>query len=130
MLTKVLLLSLLISTLFHGSDSNADCDKRGDHSACGIGCTGTPPCKGRRCGNVDNMCYCDCDDDYTCKTTELGYTWNKGIKLANGSYALNGTKGDGNEYACSKKFNTDGIFFIKNVILILHDLTFYMIYLV
>jgi hypothetical protein len=84
-------------------------------SACGTGCTGTPSCDGRRCGNVDNMCYCDCDDSYTCKTTELGYTWNGGIRLANGSYALNGTRGDGREYSCSLEFNPNGIIFIKNM---------------
>jgi hypothetical protein len=98
--SKVLLLSLLIFALFHGSDSNADCVKRA-YSACGTGCTGTPSCNTKRCGNVDNMCYCDCGAEYTCKTSELGYTWNGGIKLANGSYALNGTKGDGKEYKCN-----------------------------
>ena len=101
--SKFLLLSLLFFAIFDGSDSNNDCDKRHGNSACGTGCTGTPGCGGgRRCGNVDDMCYCDCgDDDYTCKTTELGYKWNGGIKLANGSYALNGTKGDGRHYDCS-----------------------------
>ncbi len=117
MFSKVLLLSLLIFALFHGSDSNAGCVKKGNSvkSACGTGCTGTPSCDGRRCGNVDNMCYCDCDDSYTCKTTELGYKWNGGIRLANGSYALNGTKGDGKEYSCSLEFNPNGIIFIKNM---------------
>ncbi len=47
------------------------------------------------------MCNCDCGDNYTCKTSELGYKWNGGIKLANGSYALNGTRGDGKEYVCN-----------------------------
>ena len=107
MYSKFLLLSLLIFALFNGSDSNADCVKK-DGSACGTGCTGTPACDGKKCGNVDNMCYCDCGDE-TCKTTELGYKWNKGIKLANGSYALNGTKGDGNQYVCSKESNDNGI---------------------
>jgi hypothetical protein len=91
MLSKVLLLSLLIFALFHGSDSNERCIKVGN-SACETGCTGTPLCYGKTCGNVDNMCYCDCDDSYTCKTTELGYKWNKG--------ARNGTKGDGKECKC------------------------------
>ena len=82
MYSKVLLLSLLISVLFYGSDSNADCSKRGitsvNKAACGTGCTGTPSYAGKRCGNVDNMCYCDCDvARIKCKTTELGYTWNK-----------------------------------------------------
>ncbi len=112
--SKVLLLSLLIFGLFHGSDSNAGCSKRGGgnfKSDCGTACTGTPSCDGKRCGNVDNMCYCDCDDDYKCKTTELGSKWNGGIKLANGSYALNGTKGDGKEYSCSPESNPNGIIF-------------------
>ncbi len=73
----------LIFGLFHGNYSNEGCTKVGD-SDCGNACTGTPACDGRRCGNVDNMCYCHCGS-YTCKPTELGYTWNKGIKLANGS---------------------------------------------
>jgi len=47
------------------------------------------------------MCYCNCDKQPGhCKTTELGYKWNGGAKLANGSYALNGTKGDGKGYDC------------------------------
>jgi hypothetical protein len=102
MYSKVLLLSLLIFALFHGSDSNPNCKKK-DGSACGTGCTGTPGCGGQKCGNVDNMCYCDCNDGHTCKTSELGYKWNGGIKLANGSYALNGTKGDHYQYICSKE---------------------------
>jgi len=114
--SKVLWLSLLFFALFHGSDSSADCDKRYG-TACGTGCTGTPPCDSRRCGNVDNMCYCDCGDNYTCKTTELGSKWNGGIKLANGSYALNGTKGDGKEYVCSPESNPNGIIFIKNIMI-------------
>jgi len=82
------------------------CIKDGN-SDCGTGCTGTPSCNGKKCGNVDNMCYCDCNDDEVCKTTDLGYTWNKGIKLANGSYALNGTKGDGKQYKCSDESSND-----------------------
>ena len=49
------------------------------------------------------MCYCDCSNgklSAKCKTSDLGYKWNGGIKLANGSYALNGTKGDGKAYVC------------------------------
>ena len=68
---------------------------------CGIGCTGTPACGGRKCGNVHDMCYCLCTyDDGYCRPTAKGYKWNKGVQLANGSYALNGTKGDGKEYNC------------------------------
>ena len=37
---------------------------------------------------------------FECKTTALGYKWNSGAKLSNGSYAFNGTKGDGKEYKC------------------------------
>ncbi len=113
MYSKFLLLSLLIFALFHGSNSNADCVKK-DNSACGTGCTGTPACNGKKCGNVDNMCYCDCGDE-VCKTTDLGYKWNNGIKLKNGSYALNGTKGDHKEYACSTEFNPDGIFLLLKI---------------
>ncbi len=73
----------------------------GDRYACGDDCTGTPPCGGLTCGNVDDMCFCDCRYyPEKCSTTEKGYKWNKGVKLANGSYALNGTKGDGKEYKC------------------------------
>ena len=104
--SKFLLLSLLIFALFNGSDSNEDCNKEGD-SACGTGCTGTPPCNGRRCGNVDNMCYCRCSDKL-CRPTALGYKWNDGILLKNGSYALNGTKGDGREYVCFKTSGSSG----------------------
>ncbi len=55
----------------------------------------------KHCGNINGMCYRRCSDyDGTCETTDLGYKWNGGIKLANGSYALNGTKGDGKQYVC------------------------------
>ena len=102
--SNYLLLALLFFTLFLRGSSNENCNKKTEgalHWACGRGCTGTPSCGFIKCGNVDNMCFCDCDgDNFECKTTELGYTWNGGIKLANGSYALNGTKGDGKEYKC------------------------------
>ena len=58
-------------------------------------------CDGKTCGNIDDMCYCDCKQSYTCMTTELCYKWNNGMKLANGSYALNGTKGDDKQHNCS-----------------------------
>ncbi len=101
--SKCLLLSLLVFTIvFHQCSSSDTCwiDKSKDN--CGTGCTGKPTCDGRICGNVDNMCYCDCNDK-KCKTPELGYKWNHGAQLKNGSYALNGTKGDGGEYVCSKE---------------------------
>ena len=72
----------------------------GFHFACGTGCTGTPSCGYKTCGNVDNMCYCDCTNGEECQTTALGYKWNNGKKLANGSYALDGKKGDFKEYQC------------------------------
>ncbi len=100
--SKCLLLSLIIFALISKSFSNENCQKghkRGLPYACGTGCTGTPSCVKHTCGNVYNMCYCECGT-YECKTSDLGYTWNHGIKLANGSYALNGTKGDGGEYKC------------------------------
>jgi hypothetical protein len=40
------------------------------------------------------MCYCDrYGAQIKCKTTDLGYKWNDGIKLANGSYAIRWHKG-------------------------------------
>ena len=102
---KTLLFTLLIVTI--AVKSNAKCQKEKKRyillknpSACGEDCTGTPACDGKKCGNVDDVCYCDCDDDYKCKTTSLGYKWNSGAKLSNGSYAFNGTKGDGKHYKC------------------------------
>jgi hypothetical protein len=77
---------------------------------CGKGCTGTPTCGYFYCGNKDDMCYCDCTIDNekeynkvtrsSCKQTDKGWKWNNGIKNSDGSYALNGTKGDGKEYDC------------------------------
>ena len=98
---KFFLLSLLFFPLIiYGSYSDNFCEiiDHGD-SYCGRNCTGTPPCNGITCGNVANMCFCDCNS-YECKTTDLGYKWNNGKKLANGSYALNGTMGDGKQYKC------------------------------
>ena len=104
MYSKILLLTLLCFTLFCQSYSNEDCDKRTIKTkkyACGTGCTGTPSCGGTECGNVDNMCYCFCHKDGGfCLTSDLGYKWNKGIRKKDGSYALNGTMGDGKEYKC------------------------------
>jgi hypothetical protein len=108
MCTKFLLLSLLFFALFYRSYSEDNCVKfypvQGNYD-CGTGCTGTPACGGKKCGNVDNMCFCECDEYVVevtgnCKTTDLGYKWNGGIKFDNGSYALNGTKGDGKAYEC------------------------------
>jgi hypothetical protein len=111
MYLKFYLFSLVLFALFLQrfciiSTSPDDCKKRtfGKDYACGAGCTGTPPCGKNKCGNVDDMCYCDCSSislvDAKCVTSELGYKWNGGVKLANGSYALNGTKGDGKAYKC------------------------------
>ena len=103
--SKFFLLALVIFTLFLRSNSDEECRKASDidgNYACGEGCTGTPSCGKKKCGNVDNMCYCDCGVNFNpkCKTSELGYKWNGGIKLANGAYALNGTKSDGKYYRC------------------------------
>ena len=109
--SKLFLLSLLFVSLFLRSSSNEDCDKKTILTAfgyvlkyaCGTGCTGTPSCGDKTCGHVADMCYCDCEDgkdEADCKTTELGYKWNHGALMANGSYALNGTKGDGGGYKC------------------------------
>ena len=99
-----LLTFFLIFSFLNQSSSSENCLKyilNGSKFACGTGCTGTPSCGEIKCGNVDNMCYCDCGLGVGhCRTTDLGYKWNNGIKLANGSYALNGTKGDGKQYKC------------------------------
>ena len=97
--SKFLLLSFLFFTLIFGTDS---CYKDAAGNNCGSDCTGRPQCSRRfdiTCGNVDDMCYCDCNS-YKCKTTDLGNKWNNGVKLANGSFALNGTAGDGKYYRC------------------------------
>ncbi len=103
MLSKTFLfLALLMGTFV--VKSNAFCNKISwfnGNSACGEDCTGRPGCAGRKCGNIDNVCYCDCSDGYTCKPTELGYKWNNGAKLSNGSYAFNGHWGDGKHYDCA-----------------------------
>ncbi len=103
MFAILFVLSMLLTNLAVVQNSDG-CQAR-NHSYCGPDCTGTPSCNGRTCGNVDNMCYCDCEGapgemSFTCRTTELGYKWNGGIKLKSGSYALNGTKGDGRQYKC------------------------------
>ena len=103
MLSKTLLFTLLIGTFVVKSNGSEGCVKKKDwHSACGEGCTGTPACFYKKCGNVDNVCYCSCDGEwFKCKTSALGYKWNSGAKLSNGSYAFNGTKGDGKHYICA-----------------------------
>ena len=73
----------------------------------GTGCTGTPPCGTHKCGNLDDMCYCDCDVPMKCKTTDLGYKWNDGIKMVNDSYALSDTK-------CEILFNLSTIYCRRN----------------
>jgi len=103
--SKFLLLSLLVFALFHRS---LGCIKTSDdfgiyNYACGDDCKGTPSCGKTKCGNVDDMCYCECKgvlDRSICKTSELGYKWNDGKLKKDGSYALNGTKGDGRAYEC------------------------------
>jgi len=102
--SKLLLLALLFFS--HVFQSKAFCVKEtmGIYKYnCGEDCTGTPGCGEHDCGDVSNMCYCDCGDNIAtakCEQTHDGWKWNDGIKLANGSYALNGTKGDGKEYKC------------------------------
>ncbi len=69
------------------------------HYACGELCRGTPQCGKTRCGNVNDMCYCECKffrDQSFCKTSELGYKWNGG-KLKKDQ---NGKMGDGRAYKC------------------------------
>jgi hypothetical protein len=69
---------------------------------CGVDCGGRPQCGPHICGNVADMCYCDCEGSTgKCKPTESGWLWNGGIKNADGTYALNGTKGDGKNYKCT-----------------------------
>jgi len=95
-----MLVSLLIFTLFLQCNSSDDCYRSGA-ALCGTGCSGTPSCGvGVKCGNIPDMCYCSCSGGLGCKTTALGYKWNHGAKLENGSYALNGTYGDGRQYVC------------------------------
>lgn len=106
--SSLLTLSFLVMVSFMVVESadNGTCYNDGN-AWCGSGCKGTPKCKNHTCGNKANMCYCECADVgprmgtyYSCKTSETGYKWNGGIKNADGSYALNGTKGDGREYDC------------------------------
>ncbi len=56
---------------------------------CGAGCRGTPRCGGnKRCGNVDDVCYCDCSSGFgkfTCRPTRLGLLWNNGAKNPDGT---------------------------------------------
>jgi hypothetical protein len=99
--SKFLILALLLLPLFYQSFSYGNCDSHTYGFECGPDCKGTPSCGSKTCGNVKDMCYCNCNDlRAKCKTSELGYKWNGGIKLADGSYALNGTKGDGKNYKC------------------------------
>ncbi len=70
---------------------------------CGSGCTGRPRCGGsKRCGNIDNVCYCDCSQygQFKCRATNLGLRWNNGAKYSNGTYRFDGVVGDGNAYDC------------------------------
>ncbi len=68
---------------------------------CGEDCTGRPHCGGdKRCGNIDDVCYCDCNSLPKCKPTDLGWAWNDGATYPNGTYRFDGVKGDGKEYDC------------------------------
>ena len=70
---------------------------------CGAGCTGRPHCFGsKRCGNVDDVCYCDCSQfgKYKCRPTSKGWRWNNGAKNSDGSYRFDGEVGDGKHYDC------------------------------
>ena len=113
MCSKFLLFSILVVTFM--AQCHASCDHYDNGKGgvlkwdCGSSCTGTPSCGKKDCGNVDNMCYCSCPsfspwsgnpNNWSCQPTTLGWKWNKGIKKADGSYALNGTKGDGKHYVC------------------------------
>jgi hypothetical protein len=106
--SQLLLLSLLFFSHVFQCGSHSFCshvDAVIYKYDCGPGCNGTPGCGPHDCGDVPNMCYCDCGGsiDITkakCETTTKGYKWNDGVKNADGSYALNGTKGDGKEYKC------------------------------
>jgi hypothetical protein len=111
MCSKYLLVSLLFVSLTvqcYASCVHYDNGKGGKLKwDCGSSCTGTPSCGRKDCGNKDNMCYCDCSsysdgypDHWSCQQTASGWKWNNGIKNADGSYALNGTKGDGKHYVC------------------------------
>ena len=64
---KFLLVSLVVFTLFLRCSSNDDCNKKYEFGfgnfACGKGCTGTPSCGKKTCGNVPDMCYCSCADN-------------------------------------------------------------------
>ncbi len=105
MFSKLFLLSMLLmvmtTTQFSLIQINEGCSYEEDVAYCGPDCTGKPRCNGKTCGNVDDMCYCNCEKSYTCMTTELGYKWNNGARKANLQYALNGKKGDGKHYVCS-----------------------------
>jgi len=98
--SKILILSLLVIWLCVDT-SEAACEKKWG-SDCGEDCTGTPSCGNHDCGNVDDMCYCYCANSQlmSCAPTAKGWRWNSGIKKKDGSYALNGTKGDGKYYRC------------------------------
>ena len=90
-----MVISLCVNT------SKALCEKKWG-SDCGEDCTGTPSCGNNDCGNVDDMCYCHCESNtlMSCVPTAKGWKWNRGIRKTDGSYALNGTKGDGKYYRC------------------------------
>jgi len=99
-----LLLSLLVVLFL--IQTNEACHHKinsiAQYYSCGDDCGGTPSCGPHECGNVAYMCYCDCEGSTgKCKPTESGWLWNSGIKKADGTYALNGTAGDGKNYKCT-----------------------------
>ncbi len=69
---------------------------------CRFGCQGRPRCNGKRCGNVENVCYCDCSTmfEFKCRQTTLGWAWNSGARNPDGSFKFNGVMGDGKHYRC------------------------------
>ena len=72
---------------------------------CGTGCTGRPRCSysgSKRCGNIENVCYCDCSGfgKFICRATNLGLRWNNGATYSNGTYRFDGEVGDGKAYDC------------------------------
>jgi hypothetical protein len=81
-----------------------DCDRNVIWKAnCGAGCRGRPRCgTKKRCGNVDDVCYCDCSGlgEFKCRQTRLGMLWNNGAKYPDGTYRFDGEFGDGKDYKC------------------------------
>ena len=95
------ILALEAIVIVNSSYSDCDVDPI-TNTECGS-CTGRPHCGGtKRCGNVDDVCFCDCSQlgKYKCRTSGLGLRWNSGAKFPNGTYRFNGVAGDGKHYVC------------------------------